>query len=269
MIVFDRTIGEGEEKSYYLNLTDNAGNRYGSKFPDDRTPLWVITEGRRYKASKRGENQIWGRLRAWYEGENVHSGDTIHIRYEPTANKLDGRTPIEISIVKRVGKIEEERVEISTEQGEIEEVERIPAEISIQIEHDLEDFLTENLSLIKEGLKLYIDERGREGRQYPTDVGTIDLLCKDNEDFVIIELKKGRASDPVVGQISRYIGWVRENLSEGHNVRGIIIVHDFDPKLKYAVLAHDNLEIKYYEIQIKFISEQEVIDRIERENNVT
>jgi len=268
MIVFDRTIGEGEEKSYYLNLTDNEGNRYGNKFPDDKTPLWIITEGRRYKASKTGENQIWGRLRAWYDGENVRAGDTIHIRYDPTTSALDGRTPIEISILKRVGKIEEER-EISNEEDEIEEGERIPAEINIQIERDLEDFLTENLSLIKEGLKLYADERGRKGRQYPTDVGTIDLLCKDNEDFVIIELKKGRAGDPVVGQISRYIGWVRENLSEGHNVRGIIIVHDFDPKLKYAVLAHDNLEIKYYEIQIKFITEQQVIDRMERENNVS
>lgn len=255
MIEFDRTIGKAEERNYYLNLTDNEGNRYGNRFPEDRTPLWIITEGRRYKASKRGENQIWGVLRSWYRGENVHSGDTIHIQYNPDAREIDSRIPIEIFIVERAERIEE--VE------EIEEEKEISTEVSIQMERDLEDFLVNNLNLIEEGLELYIDEHGQNGRQYSTDVGTIDLLCKNKDDFVIIELKKGRTSDSVVGQISRYIGWVRENLSEGHNVRGIVIVHEFNPKLKYAVLAHENLELKYYEIQIKFISEQQVIDKLE------
>ena len=40
-------------------------------------------------------------------------------------------------------------------------------------------------------------------------------------------------------------------------------MHDFDPKLKYAVLAHENLELKYYEIQIRFISEQDIIDKLD------
>jgi hypothetical protein len=252
IIEFDRTIGEGEERNYYLNLTDNRGNRYGNRFPEDKTRLWIITEGRRYKASKRGENQIWGVLRSWYEGENVHAGDTIHIRYDPAIGEIDGRIPVEISIVKR-GEVTEEAHEFPAEE-EIAEGREVPAEVSIQMERDLEDFLVNNLHLIEEGLELYIDERGRDGRHYPTDVGEIDLLCKNNEDFVVIELKKGRTCDVVVGQISRYIGWVRENLSEGHDVRGIIIVHEFDPKLKYAVLAHENLELKYYEIQIKFIT---------------
>lgn len=99
MIEFDRTIGKGEASNYYLNLTDNEGNRYGNKFPPDRTQLWIITDGRRYKASKRGENQIWGVLRSWYDGENVRVGDTIHVRYDPTTVAIDGRVPIEISII--------------------------------------------------------------------------------------------------------------------------------------------------------------------------
>jgi hypothetical protein len=261
MIEFDRTIGTPEEKNYYLNITDNQGNRYGNKFPEDRTPLWITTEGRKYKASKRGDNQIWGRLRSWYEGEGIHAGDTVHVLYDPSVSEIDGRISIEISIVTRseaTGKIPSVKVE--EEAGEIREV---PTEVSIQMEHELEDFLINNLGLIEGGLELYTDEQGKNGRQYLTDVGTIDLLCKNKGDFVIIELKKGRISDAVVGQISRYIGWVRENLAEGHSIRGIIIVHDFDLKLKYAVLANDNLEIKYYKIQINFISEQEAIDKLE------
>ena len=59
----------------------------------------------------------------------------------------------------------------------------------------------------------------------------------------------------MVGQISRYIGWVKENIARRETVNGIIIVHEFDEKLKYAVAAHDNLDLKYYRIQIEFISE--------------
>lgn len=261
MIEFDRTIGTSEERTYYLNLTDNAGSRYGSRFPEDRTPLLVITDGRKYRASKRGENQIWGVLRSWYDGENIHAGDTIHICYNPLSEVIDGRVPIEISIVAK-GQQSVQKPEVDLEE-EIAEPEQIAAEVSLEMERDLEDFLINNLRLIEQGLEIYVDEQGRKGRQYTTDVGTIDLLCKNGEDFVVVELKKGRASDTVVGQISRYIGWVTENLAEGHDVRGVIIVHEFDPKLKYAVLAHEKLQLKYYEIQINFISEQEVINKLE------
>ena len=44
------------------------------------------------------------------------------------------------------------------------------------------------------------------GQQYNTGlVGTIDLLCEDEEsgDLVVIELKRGRPSDEVAGQLAR------------------------------------------------------------------
>lgn len=257
MIEFQRTIVRAEENTCYLNLTDVNGRSYGSKFPGHETPLMIITEGRRYEGSKHGGNQIWGNLRRWYNGEDVHAGDTIHIKYDPLAEKINGRVPIEISVTKRAENIPGFNV-----PQEPEEIEDAVAKVDIQMERDLENFLVNNLNLIEDGLKLY-EEDGRNGRQYPTDVGTIDLLCKKGDDFVVVELKKGRSSDIVVGQISRYIGWIRENLSDGREVRGIIIVHDFDPKLKYAVFAHEKLELKYYEIQIKFVSEQEVIGKLE------
>lgn len=259
---FERTIGRGEARNYYLNLTDNRGNHYGSRFPPDRSRLWLITEGRRYSANQRGVNQIWGNLRRWFEQENVHAGDTVRIKYDPLSGEIDGRVPIEVSVLNRRETVEAPSDIVEVEEEEIGEPTESPAQVDVQMERDLEDFLANNLNLVEEGLELYTDEQGRDGRQYLTDVGAIDLLCKNQEDFVVIELKKARSSDVVVGQISRYIGWVRENLSEGHIVRGIIIVHDFDPRLKYAVLAHENLELKYYEIQIKFVSEQEIIDKL-------
>ena len=264
MVEFDKTIGKSEETYYYLNLTDNDAKRYGTRFPADRTKLWIITNGRRYKASKRGENQIWGVLKLWYEREKVRSGDAIHIRYDPNVSVMEGRVPIAISITKRGERIDEVPAEEGTAIAE-----EPPAIVSVQMESELEDFLINNLELLEDGLKLYVDDTGRHGRHYPTDVGIIDLLCKNRDDFVVVELKKGRASDAVVGQISRYIGWIKENLADDHDARGIVVVHDFDPKLKYAVLAHNNIELKYYEIQIKFVSEQQIMEKLERKTPKT
>ena len=54
------------------------------------------------------------------------------------------------------------------------------------------------------------------GQQYPTDTGYIDILAvsKDNKELLVIELKKGRASDVVVGQIQRYMGYILEEIAE-------------------------------------------------------
>jgi len=100
---------------------------------------------------------------------------------------------------------------------------------------------------------LYQDEE-TSGRQYRTSVGYIDLLAidRDNEKFVVIELKKGRSSDQVVGQILRYMGWVKENLTvdeyEKYSVRGIIISKEKDDDLEYALGMVPNLNVYLYSV---------------------
>lgn len=108
------------------------------------------------------------------------------------------------------------------------------------LERYLEDFMIENWGHIDFGehLTLHKDEDGNSGQQYYTgDAGYIDILTRDaSGGFVVIELKKGRKNDEVVGQVLRYIGWVRQNLAtHGEAVRGLIIVRERDPRLEYAV----------------------------------
>lgn len=132
-------------------------------------------------------------------------------------------------------------------------------EIVPSMERLLEDFLEGNLDHIENGLRLYRDESGVPGRQYPTDVGIIDLLCVDkNEEFVVIEIKKEKGSDKTVGQVTRYMGWVRQNLAVDKPVRGIIIVHDVDNALEFSVSVVNKVEIKYYKIDLKFVRKQEL-----------
>lgn len=257
IIEFEKTIGSGESNSFYLNLTDNSGIKYGNKFPQDKTPLWIITGTNQYLASKKGDNQIWGVLRKWYDGESVKIGDVIKIRYDILSPAIEGRIPIYIDIINRCT-IVPELPALDNENEDTVNQQVYETEINLKMEYDLENFLVDNLNLIESGLKIYKDANGRNGRQYYTEVGNIDLLCKKGNDYVVIELKKRRESDKVVGQISRYMGWIKSNIAKDNNVRGIIIVHEFDPKLKYAVIANPNIELKYYEIKIDFINEEKV-----------
>ncbi len=123
------------------------------------------------------------------------------------------------------------------------------------MEKYLEEFIEANFDRIDFGakLQLYQDEENT-GRQYPTPIGNIDLLAfdKDKKEFVVMELKKGRSSDVVVGQILRYMGWVKENLAisenNDYNVRGIIIVKEKDDKLDYALKFVPNVSLFLYTI---------------------
>lgn len=154
------------------------------------------------------------------------------------------------------------RMEAIIEREEFEERREQSEDLLItpSLESMLEDFISQNLSKLEFGLKLYKDDDGILGRQYDTDVGVIDLLCLDtNNNYVVIELKKGKETDRVVGQISRYIGWVKEKIAKNsQEVRGIIIVHrptdsyPKDDKLFYAVKSNAKLELRYYEISLNF-----------------
>ncbi|MBU4142309.1 DUF1016 family protein [Patescibacteria group bacterium] len=125
------------------------------------------------------------------------------------------------------------------------------------LEEYLENFIVKNWDNIDFGepLELYIDDDDTPAQQYPTGVGIIDLLAKDVKgNFVVIELKKGRSNQQVVGQILGYVGWVKNNLAEkGQKVRGIIIAADSNNALLEAVsTVEDFISVKYYRVKFSF-----------------
>lgn len=82
-------------------------------------------------------------------------------------------------------------------------------------------------------------------RQKVTKVGILDILGKDaSGNFVIVELKRNRASDVVVGQIARYMSIIQEIKKISMNqIRGIIICEKMSKKLEYASRIIPNLKI--------------------------
>ncbi|MFF2912121.1 endonuclease NucS domain-containing protein [Paenibacillus sp. NPDC057934] len=138
------------------------------------------------------------------------------------------------------------------------------------LEAHLRDFIAKNLSTVNvsgSNLRLYVDDQGNDGIEYQTGVGRIDILAVDeqNGDFVVLELKLSRGVDSAMGQLLRYMGWVKVNLSPKRTVRGIIVAGTIDDKLKYAASIVDNVSLFKY--QIDFSLEEEALNPVLLNNN--
>ncbi len=139
---------------------------------------------------------------------------------------------------------------ISTNDESIED----PSEFAL--EKHLEDFLVQNWKSIELSKTYDIYEEDGEliGKQYPSDTGPIDILAisKDKKVLLVVELKKGRVSDVVVGQIQRYMGYVKEELAtKDQSVKGVIIGFGEDVRVKRALAVTQNISFYTYKIHFK------------------
>ena len=114
------------------------------------------------------------------------------------------------------------------------------------MEQQLEDFIIENWDGTEFGKEFDLIYKDGEliSQQYMTDIGRIDILAKDKKDgsHVVIELKRNQTSDDTVGQITRYMGWIEENLHDD-KVKGIIVAGKYDEKLYYAQKRLKDIEV--------------------------
>ncbi len=123
------------------------------------------------------------------------------------------------------------------------------------LEHQLRDFLAQNLTAIPvdgKRLRLYVDPTGRDGVEFPTAVGPIDILAiDDNEHFVVFELKRARSPDHAIGQLSRYMGWITHTIGRGKTVRGVIVAKAISQNLRYSVAVVPNVSLFEYEVKFE------------------
>lgn len=128
------------------------------------------------------------------------------------------------------------------------------------LEKHLEDFLVQNWNNTElgKGYDIYAEDGELVGQQYPSDTGPIDILAisKDQKTLLVVELKKGRVSDNVVGQIQRYMGYVKEELAEANQeVKGVIIGLDDDLRIKRALSVTTNIEFYRYQVNFKLFKD--------------
>ncbi|RFP15080.1 endonuclease NucS domain-containing protein [Duganella sp. BJB475] len=130
--------------------------------------------------------------------------------------------------------------------------------VAFAMEKHLEDFLVKNWAQteLAQQFKIYEEDGELVGQQYATDAGPIDILAvsKDGQRLLVVELKRGRASDVVVGQTLRYMGYVKEQIAESNQVvEGTIIALDDDQKLRWALLAVPSISFYRYQVSFKLI----------------
>lgn len=118
-------------------------------------------------------------------------------------------------------------------------------------ERDLRNYLAKNLSVIEPGLKLF-EEEGINGIEFPVGGRFIDILALDSKGaFVVIELKVSRGYDRVVGQLMRYMAWIRKNQAEpDQKVRGIIVAREISKDLLLACSLLADAQLFEYELSL-------------------
>jgi len=122
------------------------------------------------------------------------------------------------------------------------------------LERHLHEFLRDNWDNTDLGREwaLYTEQGDPEaGYEFPCDVGRIDLLARHRTkpEWLVIELKRDQTGDATVGQVLRYIAWVRRHLAEpGQAVRGLVIARQADTGLLYALDAVPDVGMQLYEV---------------------
>ncbi len=161
---------------------------------------------------------------------------TDYLILEEIKNKIGLRNYMEVNFVLYLLSYEEDEDEVGLPFG------------SISLEKDLENYIAANPQIIEPGLTLV-------KQQYRTSVGIIDILFKDRQDkYLVVETKRGSESDKVIGQISRYIGYLEH--AENKSTRGLIIVSDADDRLTYGLYAlRGKVKLKYYKVSFSITDE--------------
>ena len=145
----------------------------------------------------------------------------------------------------------ESPIKISSTDSEIEN----PSMFAL--ESHLEHFIIENWeqTILAKDYDIFQDGE-LTGKQFQTDTGYIDILAisKDKKELLVIELKKGRASDSVVGQIQRYMGYIKDEFLEpNQKVKGIIIALENDTKVRRALSVTTDIDFYQYKINFDLI----------------
>jgi RecB family endonuclease NucS len=107
------------------------------------------------------------------------------------------------------------------------------------VERDLQLLLADRPEAIEEGLRLV-------KREWPTDVGPVDLMCRDADDaWVAVEIKRVGTID-AVEQLTRYLGCIRADPARAA-CRGILVATQIKPQ---AVALAEQRELDCVEVDL-------------------
>jgi RecB family endonuclease NucS len=142
----------------------------------------------------------------------------------------DASGRLERLLVRRLR--QEERLEISISEvlSDVEhELDVLVALEKEGIERELQELLAAAPQWCGEGLRL-------DRREWPTDIGPVDLMCRDEEDrWVAVEIKRIATID-AVEQLTRYLERIRRDPALG-SCRGVLAAQVIKPQARVLAIS--------------------------------
>jgi RecB family endonuclease NucS len=170
----------------------------------------------------------------WMSGATFveHDGDTIVVR-KPKADDV-----LEIRLAEVLS-------DVSHDMGESAALQKDGVERDLQVElAAAPDALGEELTLVK--------------REWQTEVGPVDLMCRDESgEWVAVEIKRV-ATIEAVEQLTRYLAFIREDPAKS-GCRGVLAAQRLKPQ---AVTLAESRDIRCVEVDLALL-------RGEREPDLT
>jgi len=123
-------------------------------------------------------------------------------------------------------------------------------ETSFTYEKDLQKSLCSDVENLFPEYKIF--GRNKEGIEYLISGKRIDILLshKETGDLLVIELKSSKADFKVFGQISMYIGLLK-NKFPNKKIKGLIIAGSIDESLSLACSTSNSIFLKTYKMKLE------------------
>lgn len=163
------------------------------------------------------------------------------VNWQPQVDRLDAHVDEGQAVLTAERRMPEEFVRIVFHAPQLVQALELRRDAGFVLsgsEADMQRALASAPELIEDGLTLLDVE-------LPTDVGGIDLFARDAAGaLLVVELKRGKATQEAVHQLARYVGRVREL---GHDeVRGVLAAPGIT---KPALLALERAGLEFREVQ--------------------
>jgi RecB family endonuclease NucS len=137
------------------------------------------------------------------------------------------RSASAISRVRTARRGDEDMLEITISEVISDAEHELDAEFALEkegIERELQELLAQAPQWCGEGLRLV-------RREWPTDIGPVDLMCRDEDDgWIAVEIKRVGTID-AVEQLARYLERIREDPALGE-CRGILAAETIKPQAR-------------------------------------
>ena len=80
-------------------------------------------------------------------------------------------------------------------------------------------------------------------KEYRIGTGIIDILARSEKDVYVIETKMVPDSDAVLGQLCRYVGWMRHHPQKGYEVIGVVAALHIPDALLVGASVIQNVQL--------------------------